>query len=153
VLELLDWLSLVMDRAFQIPGTEVPYGLNTLLMMVPVLGDVIPTLVSVAILAIGLRHYRVPRIVAARMMLNSGLDAALGWIPVFGDLFDLWFKADTRNVRLFMEYAGRDAESTPSTWRHWLVVGAAAAGLVLLVVLLVLGTISLVRLIAQGFGG
>jgi len=40
----------------------------------------------------------VPRIVAARMVMNSLLDAGLGWIPVFGDLFDVYFKADTRNV-------------------------------------------------------
>jgi hypothetical protein len=150
VLELLDWLSLVMDRAFQVPGTDVRFGLNSLLMLLPVLGDVIPTMVSVAILAVGLRHYRVPRIVAARMMLNSAVDASLGWIPVFGDLFDLWFKADTRNVRLLMQYAGQDAEHPPSTWRHWLFVLAAVAGLLVLVVLLVLGAIGLVRLIVQG---
>jgi hypothetical protein len=50
----------------------------------------------------------VPRIVAARMMLNALLDISLGWIPLVGDVFDLYFKADTRNVRLLQQYARRE---------------------------------------------
>jgi hypothetical protein len=151
VLDLLDWLSLVMDRLFEVPGTRLRFGLNSILMALPVLGDVIPTLVSAAILAVGLSHYKMPRIVAARMVLNSLLDASLGWIPVFGDLFDLWFKGDTRNVRLLMQYAGNEAEKPPSTWRHWLVVVGALALLLLIVALVVLGAVYLVRLIAGAF--
>jgi hypothetical protein len=147
VIDLLDWLSLVMDRLFEIPGTRIKFGLNSILLLIPVLGDVIPTLISGLILAVGLSHHRVPRIVAARMMLNSLLDASLGWIPVFGDLFDLWFKADTRNVRLLMTYAGTDAVEPPSTWRHWLVVLGSVAGLLLILTLVVLGGIYLVRLL------
>ncbi len=119
---LLEWLSYVMDRLFNVPGTRLRFGLNSILMLLPILGDVIPTLVSVAILLIGIQSYRVPRIVAARMVLNSLLDASLGWIPVIGDLFDLFFKADTRNVRLLQEYAGLDDRPPRSTWRHWLFV-------------------------------
>lgn len=151
VLDLLDWLSLVMDRLFEVPGTRLRFGLNSVLLLLPVLGDIIPTLISAAILAIGLSHYRVPRIVAARMVLNSLLDASLGWIPVFGDLFDLWFKADTRNVRLLMQYAGGNAEQPPSTWRHWLIVLGALAVLGLIVTLLVLGGFYLTGLIVDLF--
>jgi hypothetical protein len=149
VLDLLDGLSLLMDRLFQIPGTRVRFGLNSIFLLLPVLGDVIPTLVSALILAIGLSHHRVPRIVAARMVFNTLLDAALGWIPIFGDLFDLWFKADTRNVRLLMEYASADARRSPSTWRHWLILLGALAGLLLILTLVVLGTIYLVHLLLQ----
>lgn len=148
VVDILDHFSLLMDRLFAIPGTRWRFGLNSILLLVPVLGDIIPTLVSAAILAIGLSHHRVPRIVAARMVLNAVLDAALGWIPVVGDLFDLWFKADTRNVRLLREYVGRDAAETPaSTWRHWLVVLGAVAGLLLVLALVVLGAVYLLQLL------
>src|SRR5947199_4961580 len=71
VLDMLDGLSRLMDRAFQLPGTNIRFGLNSILLLLPILGDLIPTLVSAAIVAIGLHHYRVPRIVAARMVLNS----------------------------------------------------------------------------------
>jgi hypothetical protein len=143
-LESLDRISFVMDRLFEIPGTRLRLGLNTFLLLLPVLGDIIPSLVSVLILIIGLNHYRVPRIVAARMVLNTILDAALGWIPIVGDLFDLFFKADTRNVRLLQQYAG-PTQSTPSTWHHWLFVVLVLLCLGALFVGLVLGAFLLIR--------
>lgn len=129
----LDWISFIMDRWFQVPGTRLRFGLNSILLLLPVLGDIIPTLISVAILLVGLRSYQVPRIVAARMVLNSLLDASLGWIPVLGDLFDLFFKADTRNVRLLQEYAGLSEHPPRATWRHWIfVVGVLLCFLIVL---------------------
>src|SRR5690242_10667897 len=80
-LDLLDLVSFLMDRCVTIPGTDVKVGLNALLLVLPVVGDVIPALVSLGILAVGLGNYRVPRIVAARMVLNSLLDVSIGWIP------------------------------------------------------------------------
>src|SRR5262249_30503799 len=132
-LAMLDTLSFVMDRLFEIPGTKMRVGLNTLLLLLPVFGDGISSLVSALILAIGLSTFRVPRIVAARMRTNSLIDASVGWIPVVGDLFNLWFKADTRNVRLLIEYAGQTDGDQKSTWRHWVfVVGMAIVFLLLL---------------------
>jgi hypothetical protein len=143
-LELLDLISFLMDRCVTIPGTQVKVGLNAVLFVLPVLGDIIPSLVSLSILAVGLGHYRVPRIVATRMVLNSLLDASIGWIPVVGDLFDVYFKADTRNVRLLQQYAGRGDQRAPSTWRHWLFVLGLVGGVGLVLALLVLGVIALI---------
>jgi hypothetical protein len=143
--ELLDFVSFLMDRAFVVPGTDVRFGLNAIFLALPILGDIIPGLVSLGILAIGLHSYRVPRIVAARMVLNSLLDISIGWIPVVGDLFDLWFKADTRNVRLLQQYIGTGAEAPPATWRHWLFVLGVIAAVVLVLVLLVLGAIAFIH--------
>jgi len=144
LLARLDKLSFVMDRLYQVPGTRLRLGLNTILLLVPVLGDILPSLLSVLILMVGLNHYRVPRIVAARMVLNTCLDAALGWIPILGDLFDLFFKADTRNVRLLQEYAGQGEGRPRATWQHWVFVigvllffGALCLGIALGVFLLV----------------
>jgi hypothetical protein len=143
--EFLDLVSFLMDRAFVVPGTDVRFGLNAFFLVLPVLGDIIPGLVSLGILAVGLHSYRVPRIVAARMVLNSLLDISIGWIPVVGDLFDLWFKADTRNVRLLQQYIGTGAEQPPATWWHWLFVLGVIGGAVLLLTLLVLSVAELIR--------
>src|SRR5262249_10329375 len=106
-------------------------------------------LISFAILAIGLSHYRVPRIVAARMVINSLIDSVMSSLPVVGNLFDVYFKADTRNVRLLREYVARTDEGPPSTLRHWAVALAMLGGLVLVVGLLVVGAIALIGAIAQ----
>jgi len=106
-----------MDRCFELPGGKGRFGLNSVLLLVPVLGDAVATAVSLFILGVGLRHHRVPRIVAARMVVNTTLDSAISAVPIVGNVWDVWFKADTRNVRLLREYAGADLPA-PSTWRH-----------------------------------
>jgi hypothetical protein len=142
---LLDLVSFLMDRMFVLPGTQVRFGLNAFLLLLPVLGDLIPALVSAGIVMIGLSCYRVPRIVALRMILNSLLDVSIGWIPVVGDLFDVWFKADTRNVRLLQQYAGWSGEAPPPTWRHWVFVVAVLAVFALVLGSLGYGAVLLVQ--------
>jgi hypothetical protein len=148
-LQLLDFVSFLMDRLVQLPGTNLRVGLNALFLFVPVLGDIIPGMVSFGILAVGLGNYRVPRIVAVRMLLNSLLDVSLGWIPVLGDLFDVYFKADTRNVRLLQQYVGRGAEQPPSTWRHWLFVVGLLGLFALLIGLVIVGVAAFIQWIIR----
>ncbi len=152
-LALLDLISFVMDRLVPIPGTRLRVGLNSLVLLLPVFGDVLASLVSVGILAIGLSSYRVPRIVAARMVLNTLLDTSLGWIPVVGDLFDLFFKADTRNVRLLQQYLAAGPQQQPSTWRHWVFVVTLLGGFIAVLVLIVLGIVALVHRIVEAVQG
>jgi Domain of unknown function (DUF4112) len=146
---LLDLVSFVMDRLVQVPGTRLRIGLNSLALLLPVFGDVITSLVSVGILVIGLTSYRVPRIVAFRMVLNTLLDTSLGWIPVVGDLFDMFFKADTRNVRLLQEYLGHGTRPPRPTWRHWAFVLGLLAAFAAVLALIVIGLVALVHLITQ----
>jgi Domain of unknown function (DUF4112) len=80
----------------------------------------------------------VPRIVAARMVVNTLLDSAVSAIPVVGNLWDVWFKADSRNVQLLREYAGADLPAPP-TWRHWVFVLSMAALFALVIALLITG--------------
>jgi len=149
-LEFLELLSFWMDRCFTVPGTSFRFGVNSLLLLVPGLGDTVAGLVSFLILSIGLSHYRVPRIVAVRMVLHSVLDTTLSAIPVVGNLWDVFFKADTRNIRLLQEYIGRSEPTPPSTWRHWLFV-IGLLGLVAITLFLVaLGVVALVTLLVQG---
>src|SRR5262245_11982473 len=122
-LDLLEHISFLMDRVFEVPGSKARFGINSLLLLMPGVGDLIASAISMLILFIGLHHYRVPRIVATRMILNTLVDSVISAIPVVGNLWDVWFKADTRNVNLLREYVARgDTDPTPSTWRHWLVV-------------------------------
>jgi len=105
-LERLAWL---MDRAFHIPGTRIRVGLDAILGLLPVGGDVLTGLVQAGLVLVALRHYKVPKIVAARMAANVLLDIAVGAIPLLGDLFDIGFKANTRNIRLLDAYRHPEA--------------------------------------------
>jgi hypothetical protein len=100
-LELLAWL---MDRAIKVPGTRITLGLDALLGLIPVGGDILTGLVQAGLVLVALKHYRVPRAVAARMLGNVLLDIGVGAIPLVGDLFDVAFKANTKNLKLLEPY-------------------------------------------------
>src|SRR5262249_38088324 len=113
-LEVLAWL---MDRAFRIPGTNVRVGLDAILGLLPIGGDALTGMVQVRLVLVALKHYHVPRAVAARMAANVLLDTTFGAIPILGDAFDVFFKANTRNIRLLQKV---QQDQTPgrraSTW-------------------------------------
>lgn len=88
---------------------------------VPGLGDVITTIVGAFLVSIAARR-GVPPIVIARMLLNLGVDAAVGVVPLVGDLADIGIKANKKNLALL---EGRTGPARKSTWRDWAaVVGA-----------------------------
>jgi hypothetical protein len=154
-LERLAWL---MDRAFTIPGTRVSFGLDALIGLLPVGGDLLTGVVQAGLVLVALGHYRVPRTVAARMMANVLVDVAVGAIPILGDLFDVAFKANTRNLRLLEPYRHREpAESRPmdrpgpvpidfvmggTSWRYVLPI---AVVLLAALVLVFIGFVTVVR--------
>ncbi len=100
-LELLVWL---MDHALRVPGTQIRVGLDAILGLVPLGGDFVTGIVQVGIVLVAMTRYRVPKAVAARMAGNVLLDVAVGVIPILGDLFDVAFKANTRNLHLLRDY-------------------------------------------------
>ena len=106
--------------------------------LLPVGGDVVTGLVQAGLVLVALRHYKVPRPVAARMMANVLLDVAIGSIPFLGDLFDAGFKANTRNVRL-LQPSGHpstiEVQPHRTPWRY--IVPIAAVLLVALALVLV----------------
>jgi hypothetical protein len=105
-LERVAWL---MDRAFRVPGTKISVGLDAILGLLPIGGDVLTGIVQAGLVMAALGRYRVPRAVAARMMFNVLIDVAVGSIPLLGDMFDVAFKANTRNIRLLDPYRPRAA--------------------------------------------
>ena len=99
-LERLAWL---MDRAFHIPGTPIRVGLDAILGLLPVGGDFLTGVIQTGIVLAAVYRYRVPKPIAARMAANVLLDTVVGAIPFVGDLFDVGFKANTRNIKLLAQ--------------------------------------------------
>jgi hypothetical protein len=92
-------LALLMDSAWEIPGTTFRTGLDSLIGLIPGAGDLITTAFSVYIVAEA-RRLGVRRRTLARMAANVGVDALVGAIPLLGDIFDATFKANAKNLRL-----------------------------------------------------
>jgi hypothetical protein len=150
MIDLLDGLSCLMDRCFEVPGSRFRFGINSFLLLLPGLGDAIASMISLFILSIALGHYRVPRIVAARMVINWLLDSAISSLPVVGNLWDVWFKADTRNVNLLRPYVSDEYERPPSTWGHWVFVGGVLLLFVAALALVAWGMVALAVLAVRG---
>lgn len=97
--EALRSLSRWMDTMFEVPGLGVRFGLDSLLGLIPGVGDVATSMVSLYILQAAARS-QVSRVTMARMGANLLVDWAIGSLPVVGDLFDVYWKANVRNVKL-----------------------------------------------------
>jgi hypothetical protein len=111
----LHGLEILLDEAFVLPGTGIRFGLNGIIGLVPGLGDLLAGLLSLAIpLAAWVRG--LPFVTLARMGANLGIGVLVGSVPLFGDLFDIAWKANRRNYRLLCRHLG---EPHRHTWRDW----------------------------------
>ena len=124
-----------LDQGIRIPGTQIRIGLDPILGLVPGLGDSAGALLGSAILWEGVRR-GVPRLTLVRMAANILFDAALGSVPVAGDVFDAAWKANTRNLELLERHAIAPAKVRRS---DRLFVVALIAVVVVLVVALLAG--------------
>jgi hypothetical protein len=96
--------AVLLDSIFRVPGTNIRFGLDAIVGLVPGLGDLAAPAFTVMVLLTGLRM-RVPAIVQARMVLNAAIDMLIGLVPIAGDLADVAWKADLRNVALLERHA------------------------------------------------
>ncbi|MPR33253.1 DUF4112 domain-containing protein [Salmonirosea aquatica] len=92
-----------MDSRFTIPGTNIRFGFDALIGLIPGAGDFATLLISGYMVSILARN-GASGFVLARMALNIVIDALLGSIPLIGDIFDVAFKANVRNVKLMQEH-------------------------------------------------
>ena len=135
----LEQLSYWLDGMFRVPGTSWRFGLDVLVGLVPGIGDFAATSVSFYILAAGVR-YRVPKATLLRMGVNLAIDYILGSIPLVGDLFDAYWKANQRNVELLKRRASVSPEEARSgRMSDWLFVG----GVILVLLTILAGSIAL----------
>jgi hypothetical protein len=105
-LDRLDMLATVFDTAFIVPGTNVRFGAESLLRLVPGVGDAVASMLSCYLLYEAHR-LGVPRLLFARMLGNVLLEGAAGAVPIAGDAFDVFFRANRRNVALLREHFAR----------------------------------------------
>ncbi|GAC1475085.1 MAG: hypothetical protein NVSMB9_26780 [Isosphaeraceae bacterium] len=144
-LEGLDRLAWLMDRAFRIPGTPIRVGLDALLGLIPVGGDLLTGVVQAGIVLVAVVHYRVPKAIAARMAANVLLDVAVGAVPLLGDGFDVAFKANTRNLKLLSQVQQqRQQNRTVATAPSVLYVAAIAAALIGVLALVLVGLVTVI---------
>jgi len=99
----IDALARLFDTAFIIPGTNVRFGIEALLRLIPGIGDAAASGLSCYLLYEAHR-LGVPSRIFLRMLLNVAVEGVVGVVPVAGDAFDVAFRANRRNVRLLRDY-------------------------------------------------
>lgn len=104
-------VSRVLDDLVAVPGTGLRVGLDPVIGLIPFVGDAISGAVGFWLIAEAAR-FGVPRVVVARMVLNTVVDLVLGAIPVLGDLFDVASRSNARNLALFRRHALEPGAST-----------------------------------------
>ena len=113
-LRWVDGMSRMLDTKFRIPGTGTRFGLDFILGLVPGAGDLLSLGMSGILVATMAKNGASPRL-AAKMLFNVGLDATVGAVPILGNLFDLFYKANYRNAELMREYYG-EGKHQGSVW-------------------------------------
>ena len=99
----LEALAKLMDGVFVIPGTNLRLGLDAVIGVVPVAGDMLSALIS-SYLIWEARRLGAPRWLIARMMANTFLDTTIGAVPLLGDAFDVMFRANMKNMALLRKH-------------------------------------------------
>jgi hypothetical protein len=129
------FVTRLMDTAFVIPGTNIRFGLDPLIGLLPGIGASASAVVSIVLIALSARH-GVPRLILARMAANVLVNSILDSIPIVGDALSIFYRSNAKNYELLHKYAG---QRRAATWRDWAFVLALIAGLVFVVVLLIAG--------------
>jgi uncharacterized protein DUF4112 len=102
-LKRIDVLSQLFDTAFILPGTNVRFGIEAILRLVPGIGDVAASALS-AYLLYEAHRLEVPGHIFARLTANVAIEGIIGAVPLVGDLFDVGFKANRRNLKILKNY-------------------------------------------------
>jgi hypothetical protein len=105
----IDALANLLDTALVVPGTNIRFGFDALIGLIPAIGDVITTAMSLYIVREA-RALGAPRHLVARMLANVALDGVVGVVPVVGDVFDVAFRANRRNIALLRRHLERRGE-------------------------------------------
>jgi hypothetical protein len=124
-------LADLLDSRFRIPGTNIRFGLDPVLGLVPGFGDLASPAFTVALLVQAV-YQGVPRVIMVRMLVTALLDALIGAVPIVGAAGDMVYRANLRNLALLERHA---RPGVAPTWgdRVFVLVAAGVFGLVLLV--------------------
>lgn len=114
-LKNIDYLARLMDAQFRVPGTNFRFGLDALIGLIPGGGDLSTFAVSGYMLWVMAKN-GASGYVLARMILNVLLDTVIGSIPIIGDLFDMVYKSNMRNMRLMQQHY-QEGRHRGSAWK------------------------------------
>jgi len=124
----LDTLARALDSVARLPGTNVRFGLDALLGLVPGVGDLAGAAIA-GYVVLAAARLGAPRAVLLRMLLNVAIDTLVGSVPLVGDAFDVAWRANTRNVTLLQRHLADPGATKAASGA---VVGGVLLGLVLL---------------------
>lgn len=130
-LNRLRTIATILDDAVRIPGTKIRFGLDPLLGLLPGGGDAVTGAVATYAIVLAARLGAPPAVIA-RMAVNVLVDVATGTIPLLGDLFDVGWKSNRKNVQLLERY---QTEPQKVKAASWVVVGV----MLLLIVAAIVG--------------
>lgn len=143
-IEQLRFISQLMDAQFKGPF-GFRFGLDGLIGLIPGIGDLVTTIISLYIIA-GAYQLGVGPAVIARMFFNQGIDSLIGLIPFFGDLFDIGWKSNLRNMTLLDQYMLNPKQTKRRSWG--LLIGLIV-GVFLILFFVTAGIIMLFKALAS----
>lgn len=127
----------LLDSKFRIPGTNIRFGIDPIVGLIPGAGDVLAGSISIYFLIQGVR-LGADAAVLGRMFLNILMDVLIGSIPVLGDVFDVYWKANLRNARILDEVQ-KHPEKTTTESRLWIWFVAILCIAILIGIVLLIG--------------
>jgi hypothetical protein len=107
----IEALETMLERALMIPGTRIPVGLDAMIGLVPVVGDALAGIIGLY-LVWEARNLGLSKWAVARMLGNVGIDTAIGAIPLAGDIFDVLYRSNSKNLRILKQHLDRHHPST-----------------------------------------
>lgn len=138
-------LSTLLDNAIRVPGTSIGFGIDPILGLIPGGGDILGGVLSIYIVfeafKLGLPQERL-----ITMVSNIALETITGTVPVFGDIFDVAWKANVKNVEILEDYVNSPEDGKKAdSWFIFLLLG----GLLLLIIFIAIIGIAIFALILQ----
>lgn len=107
-IEQLRKFAELLDGQFRLPGTNIEFGLDAIIGLVPFLGDVVAGGLSMWLIREA-RRLGAPQWLIARMIWNVGVEVAVGAVPIVGDMFDVVWKANRKNIELLSRHFAKHA--------------------------------------------
>src|SRR5438067_2685159 len=126
------FVSQLMDTMFVIPGTNIRFGLDPIVGLLPGIGDSVDAIISAYLIARAAR-YGLPKIIVARMALNVLINTLGGALPIVGDAFSVWWKSNAMNYELLRKHATARRTSTRAEWVFVIVLIVAMVACMALV--------------------
>jgi Domain of unknown function (DUF4112) len=125
----VEGLAWLLDSSIPVPGTGRRLGADALIGLIPGFGDIAGGVIGLYVVWRASRM-GLPGIVVARMLMTALVDMTIGVIPFLGDVFDFWFKSNTRNLTIMRRHLQQPDRSTRDDWLAVLLVAGAVVAVV-----------------------